>query len=180
MTREEINASINKVPEIFKERYGLRELDDLTDRPYELVTHEGKEYRYYPDIPGVLVGSKLVAWEAGKPDDCEVDVHDPSHFEQVLRRGCRMQYDDIVGIIRHDAEGLMHVDLELSELVDQDYEKSVPVDGTVIYYDGCGIGFERIKSRKTIAIALFLAGRYKTEHMIPFKDTDPSEWGDYE
>lgn len=179
MTREEINRHINKVPQLMKERYRLCELQDLSGISYEHVTFKGTAYRYYPDIPGVLIGAKLVTWKTGT-DMCKIDVHNPEHFEQILRRGHRLQYDDIIGILEKDESGRISARLEDFGCVELEYSASFPIDGTVIYYNPFDFRFERRQARKTDAIVLFLAKRYRTEHMIPFKDTEPDEWGDCE
>ena len=182
MTREDINKQVNEIPETFRADYGLKLLEDLSDKSYELVEHEGETFCFYPDIPGVLIGSKLVKWEKGNPSLCDVDLDNPEHFEQILFRGSENQYDDIVGIMDRDTSGRLTMELVELDKVDTEYSEFFPIDGTVIYYNPLkfygyrGIRFER---KKQIAAALFLTKRYESAFMIPFKDEDPSEWGDY-
>ena len=65
MTRKEINSQINKVPAERRLHLGIELLEELPDSCI-ILTHNRIEYRSYPEIPGILVGSKFVTWETGE------------------------------------------------------------------------------------------------------------------
>lgn len=177
MTRKEINSQINKVPAERRLHLGIELLEELPDSCV-ILTHNRIEYRSYPEIPGILVGSKFVTWETGSEDVCEVDVKNPEHMEEIIRRGSRLQFDNIVGIAGKDKDGKLTLELEPVEFVDKEFAGVVPVDGTVIYYDPNII--RMTKNRRTDLLAMFLSKRYRREYMIPFRDEPPVEWGAYE
>lgn len=180
MTREAVNKYMKIVAGYAREHYGLKALSDLSKESYELINDGNETYAYYPNIPGVLIGSKFVTWETGRDDLCEVDIHDPEHLAEIIRRGKRLQYDNIVGVLNVSRKGEMTIDLVLPEYVKPEYSASVSVDNTVIHYNPNDIDLESNPHHKVIAKALFLAKRYNREYIIPYVDREPEEWGMYE
>lgn len=181
MTRESINRYIKSAPGFIKRGFELKELRDLSNEPYELVSYENETYHYYPGIPGVLVGEKLVLWETDKDDVDKVDVHNPEHFAEILRRGRRLQYNkDIIGVVNISRSGRMNVSLTSHKYLKPDYSKSIQVDNTEIYYNPDDIDLENNGGWKIAAKALFLSKRYYREYIIPYKGVTPEEWGLYD
>ena len=64
-----------------------------------------------------------------------MDVKNPEHMEEIIRRGSRLQFDNIVGIASKDKDGKLTLELEPAEFVDKEFAGVVPVDSTAIYYD---------------------------------------------
>lgn len=180
MTREKINARLMAMPGFIRNRYGIHELPDLSNEVCEKVMYGNDIYDYYPGIPGVLVGSKLVMWETGTDDVMKVDVHDPEHFAEILKRGRRLQYDDIAGVVDISRSGRMHMGIWFPRDVTPRYTGTIPIDNTVIYYDPDEIDLKHDGPRRAWAIGLFLAMRYGSEYIRPYKNTKPYEWGLYD
>lgn len=181
MTREEVNRHINQIPKLIREQYDLEPLYDLSDKPYEPIAHGNETYRYYPEIPAVLIGAKLVKWETDENITQKVDIANPEHFEEILRRGCQNQYDeDLVGIMDKTPSGHLTMELTWADCIGSEYTKSFPIDDTFIYYNPDRFSIVRLDKKKQIAAALFLAKRYKRAFMVPFKGEEPGEWGDYD
>ena len=179
MTREQINKYIRIVPCHAKQAYGIEELSDLSAMEYKNVMSDGQAYRYFPEIPGVLVGEKLVKWETGKDDLQEVNVYDRSHMKEIVKRGHILQDDDIVGIFLME-NGRMRLDIARMDNVNKRYSGCVAVDNTFIYYDPKDIDLDNNGPLKMTGKAVFLVRRYGDEYMIPYKGMMPGDWGSYE
>lgn len=181
MTRDRINGYIQMVPQFLKEGYGIEPLYDLSKDRHETIEYDGMEYEYYPDIPGVLVGSKLVLWETGKEDVCDVDIHNAAHIDEIISRGRHLQYDDdIVAVVDISRKGRLNVHFYNKQYTPVKYPKSVKFDNIMVFYNSDDVDLEKNGPMKALVRAIFLIKRYRREYIIPYKNQEPCEWGMYD
>lgn len=181
MTRDQINRYIQMVPQFLKDGYGIRPLCNLSDERHETIVHNGTEYEYYPDIPGVLVGSKLVRWETGKEDVCNVDIHNAVHLNEIISRGKHLQYDDdIIAVVDISRKGRLSVRFHDRRYVLAKYPKSIKFDNILMFYNPDDVDLEKNGPMMALARAVFLIKRYQREYIIPYKNQNPCEWGMYD
>lgn len=177
MTRDQVNSYIRHVPAFIRQRTGLKELPDLSKERCKKVYYGAGTYNYYPDIPGVLVGERLVMWETGKPDLMDVDVNNVEHFAEILDRGMSFLSDEIIGLADLDPDGRLKIRLIQSANWNPAYHGMVPIDGTKIFYRPENMDLSRDAARRVEAGALFLAKRYNRVFIIPYVDRKPKDWG---
>lgn len=180
MTRNQINSYIRHVPAHIRQRTGIEELLDLSKERSKKIIHDGKIYLYYPDIPGILIGERLVMWEQGRPDLMDVDVHDKNHFAEIYWRGMSLASNDIIGLASLDSNGHLKVSLVRSNRQNPSYQRSIPIDGTFIYYQPENVDLARDAAHRMEARALFLAKRYNRVFIIPYLNMKPKDWGCYD
>lgn len=180
MTRDQINSYIRHVPVCIRQRTGINELLDLSKERSKKIIHDGKAYLYYPDIPGILIGERLVMWEQGMPDLMDVDIYDKNHFAEIFQRGMSLTSNDIIGLASLDSDGRLKVSLVRSDRRNPSYQSSIPMDGTLIYYRPENVDLVKDAPHRMEARALFLAKRYNRVFIIPYLNRKPKDWGCYD
>lgn len=170
MTMEQQYELFARLPKELHDKYGFGKPFDYSK--YECIHKDG--FDYYPELDCVLINTIPVVWETGTDDLCEVDINNPAHLDELMRRAGKRLSPELVGIIRMKENGDMTC---LMRWHKPEYPCSrIPVDGTYLYYESNDIDLANDGQMRLLAESMFIAKRYNTIHVIPYKGVDPGYW----
>lgn len=172
MTMKQQHEYLEKLPQELREKYGFRDWFDFSK--YECIHKNG--FDYYPELDVIIVNNIPVHWQTGKEDLCEIDLDNPKHLKQLVERVRYRFYPNLVGVIYKNRKGRLTCILQTEKPLNMPHK--IPVDGTYVYYRPADIDVENDSNMKLLAECMFIAKRYDTFQIFPYKDEEPEFWGD--
>lgn len=175
-TNQTYKTLVKQLPkELFKQYFN----ESFDYSPYQCI--HTNEYDYYPELNCVIINDIAIMWETNTKDTQPVNLQNPAHLAELQRRA-KKRFTPTLAIIsvsttnkRIDCQ-LYKNDERTQKFIHERKLSYVSFDEGPIYYDPNDINLANNPDMLLLAKCMFLAKKYKSIYIIPYKNTNPQEW----